>query len=121
MSTRQRVQNLVSYVEQGRMIEAMTEFYADDVVMQENLGPATVGLAANLERERAFYGSLLSVRFQATSVAVDGDVATINWIFDFTTPDGKKVRLDEIAHQTWRDGRIVRERFYYDTGAAAAA
>ena len=28
--------------------------------------------------------------------------------------------LDEIAHQTRHDGRIVRERFYYDTGAAAA-
>jgi ketosteroid isomerase-like protein len=120
MSTKQKVQELVSLVEQGRMTEALERHYADDVVMQENLNPPTVGLAANLARERAFFGSLRSVQFRARSVVTDGDLATINWVFETESPDGTRRTVDELAYQTWRDGKVVRERFYYDPGARAA-
>jgi hypothetical protein len=29
--------------------------------------------------------------------------------------------MDEIAIQTWRDGKIVHERYIYDTATLAAA
>ncbi len=50
-----RVHAIVTAVEQGRALEAFETFYADDVVMQENLMPPTVGKAADRERvtERA--------------------------------------------------------------------
>ena len=35
MPTRARVRDLIAHVEQGRFLDAMREFYADDVVMQE--------------------------------------------------------------------------------------
>jgi ketosteroid isomerase-like protein len=44
----------------------------------------------------------------------DGDRAAIHWVFDFTGTGGKRLRLDQIAYQTWKDGKIVHERFYYD-------
>ena len=30
------------------------------------------------------------------------------------TPPGRQIELDEVAYQEWRDGKIIRERFYYD-------
>src|SRR4051812_35624564 len=39
-----RVNELLSYIRGGRILEAMREFYADDVRMQENNSPPTVGL-----------------------------------------------------------------------------
>jgi len=39
----------------------------------------------------------------------------IHWLLEFTGGDGKRYRLDQLAHQEWKDGRIVRERFYYDS------
>jgi ketosteroid isomerase-like protein len=42
-------------------------------------------------------------------------------VFDYTTEDGQRYRMDEIADQTWRDGKIVRERFIYDTATLASA
>jgi hypothetical protein len=47
-------------------------------------------------------------------VLVDGDLVTINWVFEMTTRDGKKRLLDELALQKWSGERIVEEQFYYD-------
>ena len=121
MTTRQRVLDLVSYVEQGRILDAIREFYADDIVMQENLNPPTVGKAANLERERAFFSGIQVHEHRALSVLVDDDRATINWLFEFTGADGVRYRMDQFAMQQWRDGHIVRERFVYDSASLKAA
>lgn len=116
MSRREQVQELVGYVEAGRIPEAIEKFYADGVTMQENRQAPTVGKAANLARERAFGDSVERWHeVSARAIAVDGDQALIEWVFDYTTREGRRIRMEEIAQQTWRDGRIVRERFFYDT------
>lgn len=121
MSIKAHVLDLVRLVEAGRMLDALPEYYAHDVTMQENTAPPVAGLEANLARETAFFGSLLAAKFRAASVVVEGDHAAINWVFDYTTADGTRYRMDEIAVQTWRDGKIVKERFIYDTAALAVA
>src|SRR5215212_4916732 len=114
-STRDQVARLVRYVESNRILDAIDELYADDVSMQDNLNPPVVGKTANRERERAFFGGITVHQNRALSVAVDGDQAVIHWLFEFTGGDGKRYRLDQLAHQDWKDGRIVKERFYYDS------
>ena len=116
MSTRERVQELVGYVQAGRIPEAIERFYADGATMQENRQPPTVGKAANLARELAFGDSVERWHeVTAGSIAVDGDQVLIEWVFEYTTREGQRIRMEEIAQQTWRDGRIVRERFFYDS------
>lgn len=121
MSIKQQVTDLISLVEQGRMIEAIEKYYDENVAMQENLGAPTVGLAANLDRERAFYGSLQKLQFKAASVLIEGNRAVINWVFDFTAADGKEFHMDQVAIQAWRNGKLVHERFIYDTATLAVA
>ncbi len=89
--------------------------------MRENHGLPTVGKAANLERERAFFDAIQVHEHRARAFAVAGDFATIEWIVEFTAPNGQRVRLEQVAVQRWRDGRIVDERFYYDPAPLAAA
>ena len=120
MPSRERVQQLIQYVEQGRTLEAIEEFYADDVAMQENRGEPTRGKSANLARERQFYGSIQLHEFRAKSFVVDGDRSAIEWVIEFTTGDGQRLRMEEVAYQTWRGDKIVHERFYYDTATLAA-
>lgn len=116
MSTRERVQELVRYVQAGRIPEAIEEFYADGVIMQENRQPPTVGKRANLARELAFGDTVACWHeVSARAVAVDGDQALIEWVFEYTTREGQRIRMEEIAQQTWREGRIERERFFYDS------
>ena len=116
-----RAADLIGYIQQGRIIDAMYEFYAADVRMQENNNPPTVGLEANVERERKFVASVRQwKRFEVASVGVDaGNARTfVQSELEFEGIDGKTYRTDQVAVQTWRDGKIVHEKFYYDTGAA---
>jgi ketosteroid isomerase-like protein len=120
MPTKQRVQDLISYVEQGRIVEGIREFYADDAVMRENLNPPTVGKAANIERETGFEAYIATWHHaRANAVLVDGDRAVINWDLEYTGTDGKRWHYDEIAVQRWRGDRIVDERFFYDSATLA--
>ena len=118
-----RAADLIAHIQQGRIIDAMYEFYAADVRMQENNNPPTVGLEANVERERKFVESVRQwKRFEVASVGVDaGNARTfVQSELEFEGVDGKSYRTDQVAVQTWRDGKIVHEKFYYDTGAAKA-
>jgi len=119
MTTREQVNRLVHYVEANRILDAIDELYDEHVSMQDNLQPPTVGKAANRERERRFFGGITVHQNRALSVAVDGDRAVIHWLFEFTGGDGKRYRMDQLAQQEWKDGRVVRERFYYDSASIA--
>ena len=127
MSTKDQVTRLVRYVEANRILDAIDEFYDENVSMQDNLNPPIVGKDANRERERTFFGGITVHQNRALSVAVDGDQVVINWLFEFTGGDGKRYRMDQLSHQEWKNGRVVKERFYYDSasivddGATAAA
>jgi ketosteroid isomerase-like protein len=120
-ATRARVQQLVTYAEQWRILDAMHEFYDDDVIMQENLGEPTVGLAANLDRERNFVSYVAKVNeMRAQAVLVDGDRAVVHWHQDLVGTDGKALHFDQLSFQVWKNGKIVYERFVYDPTTLAA-
>ena len=110
---------LIAMAEQGKFLEAIQEFYAEDATMQENNQPPRVGLAALLENERRVLASLKEIRVnRADSFIVDGDRSAINWVYLFIDAKGREIRRNELAYQVWKDGKIVRERFYYAADTA---
>lgn len=116
MTIRARVEDLIRYALEGKRIEALETFYHDDVVMQENNEPPRIGLEVSLERQRQAMALSMEVHdFKAVSVLVDGNRAAIEWHAEWTMPDGLRVRVEEIALQTWKGDRIIHERFFYDT------
>jgi ketosteroid isomerase-like protein len=122
MPVKERVLELVRYVEQGKILEAIEEFYAEDVVMQDNANTPTVGKPANHEREAQFVAFIREVHEnRAAVVLVDGEHAVIHWYFEFTGADGKRTRLDQLAFQTWLGDQIVHERFFYDPATLAVS
>lgn len=113
-----RLDDLLGHIRDGRILEAMREFYAPDVTMEEPAYGATVGLDANVTREEAFVDSVAAwKRFDVVATAVGPNTTMYESIMDWTTTDGRDVHVEQVAVATWKDGRIVRERFYYDTGA----
>lgn len=100
-------------IRQGKAREAFEEFYADDVVMIEN-DQVFVGKEENRKREQEFFGSIAEVHSaQVLATAVSGNVSFCEQAFEATLVDGRRVRMDEVAVRTWKDGKVVRERFYY--------
>lgn len=114
-----RLLDLFQYVREGRIIDAMHEFYDKDVSMQENANPPTVGLAANVEREKQFLKGVKEWKgFEVKSIGLGDDVTFYEAVFDFIATDEKPVHMEQVDVAHWRNGKIIRERFYYDTGAS---
>lgn len=118
MSTKNnvRINELLDYVGRGRIMDAMKEFYADDVVMEEPAYGKTVGLAANLEREEKFVASVKEFKnFQANKVAAGDNVSLYENVMDWVDVNGNDVHVEQVSAAEWKDGKIVNERFYYNT------
>ncbi|MEM9413912.1 MAG: SnoaL-like domain-containing protein [Planctomycetota bacterium] len=112
-----RIHDLLAYIQDGRIMDAMRTFYSDDVVMEEPAYGKTVGLAANLVREQQFVDSVAAFKhFEATKVAQDDGVSMYENVMDWTDVDGNDIHVEQVAVQQWEGGKIVHERFYYATG-----
>ena len=118
MPSRERVAALIARVEAGCFVEALQEFYTEDATMQENASPPRVGLKNLVEHERGVMAAFKEIRtLPVKTWLVDGDNVVINWVFEFTRPNGTLFRMDELALQRWRGDRVAQERFYYDPSA----
>lgn len=111
-----RVNELIEYINNGKILEAMDEFYADSVVMRENNEPPTEGIAANIEREKQFLVTVKEwhwTKWHAKAVNEDDGVALLEYSFHFTNTDDQPVTYEQATVQRWENGRIVSERFYH--------
>ncbi|GAB4152919.1 MAG: hypothetical protein Fur0046_32720 [Cyanobacteria bacterium J069] len=98
----------------GKAMEAFEKYYGEDVVMQENENPETVGKAANRDRELEFFSKITEFRGMALkAVAFGEDVIISEWSYDYTHADWGSRTYDQVSVQRWRDGKVVHERFYY--------
>lgn len=114
-----RLLELFRYVREGRIIDTMHEFYDKDVSTQENANPPTVGLAANVEREKQFLKGIKEWKgFEVQSLGLGDDVTFYEAVFDFIATDGRPVHVEQVDVAHWRNGKIIRERFYHDTGTS---
>ncbi|MFK7759838.1 MAG: SnoaL-like domain-containing protein [Phycisphaerales bacterium] len=113
-NTNVRLNELLGYIREGRIMDAMNEFYADNVTMKEPAYGATYGLKANLDREQQFVDSVAEFkRFESPKVHIGDDTSSYENIMEWTGTDGRDVRVEQVAVQEWKDGKIVHERFYY--------
>ncbi len=122
MSIRENAESIIEHIQQGKVLEAFETYYADDVVMQENGNDPVAGKDANREREKEFLAGVKEWKsFDVLSLGADSDsdsgTTLMEVAFDFINTDDQPVRYEQVAVQTWKDGKIVKERFYYDTGA----
>ena len=98
----------------GKALEAFEQYYAEDVVMQENSDEPRLGKEANRKAEIEFFSSLAEFHEgRLVSSAVNGDVTFGEWLMDVTFKNGYRLKLAQAAVRRWKDGQIVNERFYY--------
>lgn len=124
MNLRDRVQELLDFQKTNPTVEETYEtFYAEDVVVQENLQPPRVGRALSIERQKRMNANVQEVHeFNIGAVLVDGFSEThpldghsvMEMHLEITTVDGYRIRIEELGLQTWKEGRIVQERYFYD-------
>jgi ketosteroid isomerase-like protein len=118
MKLRARVDELNRAIDMGQKLEALHEFYADRVRVQENLSRASYGLPAYREQERRFFSTLREWRgFTVKAVAVEGNLSYVDGVARYVTADGRTVSRDQVAVARWKGDKIVQEEVYFDSVA----
>lgn len=124
MKTMEIAQKMVDLCRQGKNLEALNTLFADDVVSMEAVAmPGTPsremkGLAAVKGK-----GEWWVANHEVHSANVTGpwphdDRFIVGFQYDVTNkPSGQRMKLDEAALYTVRNGKIVREEFFYAMGA----
>jgi ketosteroid isomerase-like protein len=113
MGIRSNVQAVIDGILRGDILGIFDHYYAEDVVMSENGMDERVGKAANRAYEEQFVSGVEFHGAEVGVVVVDGDHAAVEWTFEFTPKGGARVKQRQVALQTWKDGKIVREVFYH--------
>ena len=109
-----RLEDLFSYIREGRILDAINEFYAEDAVMQENNLPPTVGREANFEREKQFLSMVKEwKRFDVLAKGVGENVTLYETVMDWVTTDDTPVHVEQVVVAKWRNGKITHERYYH--------
>jgi len=95
----------------------MNELYDKDTVMQDNANPPTKGLGTNIEREKQFMSGVKEWKgFTVTASCVGDNVTFYECNIDFIATNGQPVHMEQVSVAKWKNGKIVHERFHYDTG-----
>ena len=123
MKTMEIAQKMVDLCRQGKNLEALDTLFASDVVSVEACempgasSRETKGLAAVKGK-----GEWWVANHEIHSASVTGpwphdDRFIVGFQYDVTNkPSGQRMKMDESALYTVRDGKIVREEFFYDMG-----
>lgn len=106
--------DLIAMINQGKIMEAYEKYYADDIVMQENEDAPRIGKEESRAYEEKFVNGLQEFHeSKILGVAYGDDYSAYESFMDVTHKDWGRVKRTQVAVQTWKDGKIVREKFYY--------
>jgi hypothetical protein len=111
---RSNLMELLDGLGSGRLMQVFEKFYADDVVMMENAqpDPARVGKENNRKAEQYFAENAQWHGAKVGPVLADGPHTAYEMWMDFTI-NGERHTTTQVALQTWKDGKIIKEVFYY--------
>lgn len=117
MSNLQNAKDLhLNYVVAGKLLEGFEKYYAENVVMQELGEEPRIGKDANRNHEIIFMQNISEVHDGGIlSFAEDADnnkTMVESWM-DLTFTNGLRIKLQQVAVQTWKNGLIGNEIFYH--------
>jgi ketosteroid isomerase-like protein len=121
MTTLDVGKKLVDLCKQGKNHEAMETLYAPDIVSVEARAMPGLGAEARGREAVAAKGKWWNDNHTVHSANVEGpwphgDRFIVRFSYDVTNkPSGKRFQMDETALFTVKDGKIVREEFFYVT------
>ena len=98
---------------QGKNLEAFRRFYDENVVAQENNDAERIGREPWIRAFEESAKNIEKVDSRVLANAVNGDVSFSEWETEFVIKGMSPMKMVQVAVRQWRNGRVVRERFYH--------
>lgn len=116
MNYKEKATDIYEKMQQGKLLEAFDQYYADSVIMTEPRGTRKGKKSCRayeeqfLESVKEFHG------MDITNIGSDEEngVTFVESAMDLTFKEGGRVTMEQVAVQQWEGNQIVHERFYYD-------
>ena len=115
-AVRARVGCLIEYVRDGRIFDAIDEFYAVDVELGQRALAPMFGFETRAGRRWVRANANAEWQsFRVRGVGVNGDTSFIESSLDFisgvsgSSEKRNRFTIDQVAVAQWRDGKIVKE------------
>jgi len=121
MNAQQIASRLVQLCREGKNVEAINELYDDDIVSFEPDGSPmagkTVGKQAVLESTNRWFDSVEQLHsVEISNPLVSDDFFACTMKIDATYKEHGRNVMNELCVFEVRDGRIVSDQFFYNTG-----
>jgi hypothetical protein len=119
MNTKEIAEKLVAYCKEGDFEKPYRELYSPNIVSIENEGKSENGHVQGMEGIQR-KGEWWVENFEVHSQTVSEPIVADNWFtvrFDMDTthkPSGFRSQMSEIAVYQVKEGKIVKEQFFYD-------
>ena len=110
-----KLQDMIDGIQSGKLMEKFEQYYADDVFMSENGRdePNRHGKEANRQYEQYFVDNAEFHDVKVGPVIGDGNITGYEMWMDITF-GGQRMQRLQWATQEWKDGKIVKEVFFYN-------
>ena len=123
-STAAVAEELVSLCRAGRNLDAIAKLYSTKIVSIEPVGSETMpaemsGIDAIRRKNEEWYDTYEVNSVDVQGPFIGGQQFAVRYDFDTTSKaTGERVRMTEMALYTVKDGKIVREQFFYNAPGA---
>jgi ketosteroid isomerase-like protein len=100
-------------VTQGKVIDSLDKFFADDCVFIEPDGSRRASKKEQRAHLEGFFATLKSFDGATPHGQSVGDnVSMSEWTIKMTAGDGSPIVWNEVMVRNWRDGLVVSEKYY---------
>jgi ketosteroid isomerase-like protein len=125
-STAAVANELVALCRAGRNIDALAKLYSPKIVSIEPVGSEAIpaeltGIDAVRQKNEWWFRNNEVNSYEVNGPFVGGDQFAVQYLLDTTfKPTGQRSASTEMALYTVKDGKIVREQFFYNAPEAEA-
>lgn len=117
----EQTQDMINGLKDGRFVEGMETYYADDAVNEEPTGATTTGKAAIIANEQAVLANVAAYHgIEIKSIGVGEDdgrgngVTYAEYKLNVDMKDGSKFNPDQVQVTRWENGKAKHIKFYYN-------
>lgn len=98
---------------QRKTADAFLNFYDENVVAQENDDAERAGREPWMRARLDFEDKIKKFNARVLASAANGDTSFSEWEYDVEVEGMGALRIAQVAVRRWKNGRVVRERFYH--------
>ena len=109
------LKHIFALLKEAKFIEAMNLYLDDNVVLQEANNAPKHGKDFCVKFEQDFIDNDLAefVRYDVHNYAVHGDHSFYDAVMELKLKDGSTMLSEQVVATEWKNGKIVKERYYH--------